>query len=69
MYSNWSRTTLYLAIITLHKAILAGVLDFKMAALHFFNNSAEVILTIEVNKIAKSNIANEFGRPHFTKNI
>ena len=49
MYSDWSRTTLYLAIITLHKAILAGVLDFKMAALHFFNNSAEVILTIEVN--------------------
>lgn len=55
MYSNWSRTTLYLAIITLHKAILAGVLDFKMAALHFFNNSAEVIITIEVNQIAKSN--------------
>ena len=49
MYSNWSRTTLHLAIITLYKAILAGVLDFKMAALLFFNNSAEVILTREVN--------------------
>ena len=49
MYSNWLRTTLYLAMITLHTVILAGVLDFKMAALHFFNNSAEVNLTIEVN--------------------
>ena len=67
MYSNWSRTTLYLAIITLHKAILAGVLDFKMAALLFFNNSTEVILTIEI-KLQRA-IANEFGRAHFTKNI
>ena len=54
MPSDWSRIELYLAVITLRKVIIAGALNFRIAALHFVNVRQELINAIEQTTILKN---------------
>ena len=57
-------------IVTLREAIIAGTLNFKIAASRFVNNSGEVINPIEENSIAKgTKDATEFGGTLFERKI
>ena len=58
---------MYLAIITLYKVIIAGVLNFKVAVSPFLNVYMEVIGAIAEKSILKSTkeFATEFGETLF----
>ena len=51
MRSDWSRIALYHAAITQGEVIIAGTLNFKIAALHFVNVWQELINAIEQTTI------------------
>ena len=52
--SDRSRFASYLAVITSYEVIIAGVLNYKVAASRFVNVSAEMVNVVEENTIAKS---------------
>ena len=54
MRSDWSRIALYLAVITLREVIIAGALDFRIAALHFVNVRRELRNAEEQTTILKN---------------
>ena len=58
---------MYLAIITLYKVIIAGVLNFKVAVSPFLNVYMEVISAIAEKSILKSTkeFVTEFGETLF----
>lgn len=66
--SDRSRFASYLAVITSHEVIIAGVLNCKVAASRFVNVSAEVVNVLEENTIAKSTkLAIEFDGTLFKR--
>ena len=69
MRSDWSRIALYLAVITLREVIIAGALDFKIAALHFVNVRRELRNAEEQTTILKNTkCAISFGVLPFIRN-
>ena len=66
MHSYWLRIASYLVVIVSCKVITTAALNFKMAALHFFNTPQDVIIVTEENTSLKStNDAKKFGMTLF----
>ena len=62
MHSYRLRIASHLAVIALCKVITTGALNFKMAALHFFNIPQDVIIVTGENTSLKSTKdAKKFG--------
>lgn len=64
------RIASYLVVITLRKVIIAGVLDFTMAASHFLKVIQEVISAVEeISFLNSTKDASKFGVPLFKRKI